>query len=229
MLLDIFVLVVAAISTVVGILRGFVREIMTVLGVGGGIAIAWLAAPGLGPIVAGWLGKPDPATLEPEQEMPKFLDVVPFDLAGTVGAWALIMVGVLIITSLISHLLAEAVKATGLGPVDGGMGAIFGAARGLVIVLVLYLPVAVLADAKLKEEWLAGGASYGVLEAASGKVLPLLPGLGEDAEGEPDPGSESEPEGGQDAPAASEESPAPEAQGSGADMGQDDGAASRFP
>jgi membrane protein required for colicin V production len=221
MLLDIFVIVVAAISTVVGILRGFVREVMTIVGVGGGIAIAWLAAPALGPTVAGWLGKPDPATLEDGAEMPKFLDVVPFDLAGTVGAWALIIVGVLILTSLISHLLAEAVKATGLGPVDGGLGAIFGAARGLVIVLVLYLPVAVLADAKLKEEWLAGGASYGVLEAASGKVLPLLPGLEEEAEEGAEPG----PEGADaDAPgAAPEEAPAPEAQEGGqAGTGQGD-------
>jgi membrane protein required for colicin V production len=221
MLLDVFVIVVAAISTVVGILRGFVREVMTIVGVGGGIAIAWLAAPALGPTVAGWLGKPDPATLEDGAEMPKFLDVVPFDLAGTVGAWALIIAGVLILTSLISHLLAEAVKATGLGPVDGGLGAIFGAARGLVIVLVLYLPVAVLADAKLKEEWLAGGASYGVLEAASGKVLPLLPGLEEEAEEGAEPG----PEGADaDAPgAAPEEAPAPEAQEGGqAGTGQGD-------
>lgn len=185
MLLDIFVLVVVVVSSLVGLLRGLVREVMTLLGLGGGIAAAWIAAPYLAPTVAGWLGKPDEV---PEGEaMPKLFDVIPYDLAGTILAWVVIILAVLALVSLLSHLLAEATKSAGLGVADNTAGALFGVARGAVIVAVLYLPVAVLADAKLKEQWLASGVSYQVLEDTSAKILPLLPGL------ERDPGEDAAP------------------------------------
>lgn len=190
MFLDIFVLVVVVISALIGMLRGFVREVMTLVGVAAGLGLSWIAAPIISPVVAKWLGAPD--SVPEGQPIPKLLDVVPYDLAATAISWCAIIILTIIIVSIISHILAEAAKSSGLGMADSSIGAIFGIARGLVIVAVLYLPVAVLADTKLKEKWLAGGLTYSVLESVSEKVTPLLPGLnsGEDGDEEEKPKTE---------------------------------------
>lgn len=178
MLLDVFVAIVILISALIGMLRGFVREVMTLLGVACGFALSWIIAPLISPTIAKWLGAPDPSTEDAINS--KFLDIIPYDLAATAIAWCAIIIITIILVSIISHILAEATKASGLGMADGAIGAIFGIARGLVIVVVLYLPVAVLVDAKLKEQWLVGGVTYDILEASSAKILPLLPGLEEE-------------------------------------------------
>lgn len=181
MLLDAFVLCVLAVSLLIGMLRGLVREVMTVLALGGGIAAAWAFAPSIAPYIALWLGAPT-EPLPPDTPEPQFLGILPFDTAGTVIAWGSILLGVILTLSLISHFLAEAAKAAGLGGVDAALGALFGVARGLAVVLVLYLPVHMLAGKNLREAWLSGGSSYEVLESASIKILPFLPSTQETQE-----------------------------------------------
>jgi membrane protein required for colicin V production len=207
MLLDASILFVLAVSLLVGILRGLVREIMTLLGLAGGIAAAWIGAPLATPQVALWLGKP--TEVPPGEEIPRFMNILPFDAAALVLTWIALILGVVLAVSLLSHVVAKAVDAAGLGVVDRTLGALFGVARGLAIVIVIYLPIHALAGPEQRKAWLAGGYSYAPLEDTAAQILPLIPGLEA-------PGTEEEGE---------DEGEAEQASGAAGESGEEDGSA----
>lgn len=120
--------VVALILLVSGMLaysRGVTREIMAI---GGWIAAAFIAfyfAPMLSPLL---------------EEIPVVGDMLRGSctmsaLAGFVAAFA----GALIVLSIFTPMLSTAVQNTALGPVDKGLGFVFGIARGVLLVAVMYL------------------------------------------------------------------------------------------
>jgi len=142
MIIDIAVAIIVLISAFISFLRGFIREVLTIAGIIGGLAAAYFFGPMLTPIFKNWFGVP--ATLESAdsetQEIPKLFDLVPMDLVATISAYAAIFVIFVIIISIISHLTAGAVKALGLGPVDRTFGVIFGITRAIILLGLLYLP-----------------------------------------------------------------------------------------
>ena len=56
MIVDILVLAVLLISALIAFLRGFIREVLTITGVVGGLAAAYFGGPLLAPLMRGWLG-----------------------------------------------------------------------------------------------------------------------------------------------------------------------------
>ncbi len=63
-------------------------------------------------------------------------------MGATLGAllgFLLVFVGVLAIGWIVGLILSSAVRASGLGPADRALGAIFGIARGVIIVLVVVI------------------------------------------------------------------------------------------
>ena len=114
---DFGVLIVLGVSLVISLFHGLIREMISLGGWVGGFILATL----FGGRVAGLL---------------------PQSLSSTLSAlvgFLLIFVGVLAISWIISLILSSAVRASGLGPADRALGAIFGLARGLIIVLVIVL------------------------------------------------------------------------------------------
>jgi membrane protein required for colicin V production len=79
----------------------------------------------------------------------------------------------LIVTSLAGLLLSKIVKAVGLGGVDRLLGALFGVARGLLIVLAAAV-LAGLTSAPRQPFW-KDSASAPLLARAVGALKPLLP------------------------------------------------------
>ena len=150
--LDYAVVGVFAVSLVVGAWRGLVREGLSILG----WIIAFLAAS----LLAGPLG-------------PAMPQAIPSPELRVAAAYVAVFVVALIATALLGLLLSKIVKAAGLGGVDRMLGMLFGAARGLLIVLVAAL-LAGLSSAPRQPFW-RDSASGPLLAHAARALKPLLP------------------------------------------------------
>lgn len=118
MLLTVFdyaVLFVLLASGLVGVLRGLVREVLSLIG---WILAFWVAYTYSG-TAAGW--------------MPDNLPGGAF--VRTLAGFVLLFVITVIGTALASALLAQLLTSTGLKPADRGLGFVFGLLRGVVLVL----------------------------------------------------------------------------------------------
>lgn len=149
MIVDIVVGAVVLISALISFLRGFIREILTIIGVVGGIAAAYFLGPKFIPMVEKWYGIAD---LKPEDKMPEF-GPIPMDIITSVTAYGLIFLVVVAVLSIASHFLAAGAKAVGLGPVDRTLGVIFGIARAVILLALLYWPASVIMDDEAKESF----------------------------------------------------------------------------
>lgn len=170
LILDIVVLVIILISSVVAFLRGFVREVLTILGLGGAAMMALAAGPKLAPGIERWLtdGIADVAD-------EKLWGFVPYPIAASVFAYAGLFVMTLIVLSIISHFIAKSVHAVGLGPVDRSLGVVFGILRGLVLIGLLYMPFHILMDDKDKEEWFSKSHTFTYVEYTAEVLTSMMP------------------------------------------------------
>ncbi len=115
---DYFVLAVMAVSLLVGVTRGVVSEILALL--------AWVAAF----IAARMWAVPAGNLLLAELSDPLWRQ-----LAGFVA----VFVAVLILFALVRWVMGLLLKAAGLRPLDRVLGALFGVARGVLVLLALVL------------------------------------------------------------------------------------------
>lgn len=150
--LDYAVLGVFTVSLVLGAWRGLVREVISILG----WVIAFLAAN----LLAGPLG-------------PAMPQVIPTPELRVAAAFVAVFIGSLVVTSLAGLLLSKVIKAVGLGGVDRLLGAAFGAARGLLILLAGAV-LAGLTSAPGQAFW-RDSVSGPLLAQAALAIKPLLP------------------------------------------------------
>ncbi len=113
---DFVVLAVLAASAVLGLVRGLLRELLSLIA----YAAAFAAAIWWGPVVYEWLTR--------------WIDAALLRMA---VAYAAVFLTVLLGIGLVNMAVGALVRSTGLSPADHGLGALFGLARGLLIVLVL--------------------------------------------------------------------------------------------
>jgi membrane protein required for colicin V production len=169
MIFDIAVLAVLLISAVIAFLRGFIREVLTILGVGGGLAASYFGGPVLAPHIRGMLGVEDGVVPE------RLFGVLPYDILADILAYGLIFIIVVIVLSIISHVLAETVKTMGMGAIDRSLGVVFGLARGLLLVGLAYLPVHLYIETDARESWFAGSKTHFYVEKTADIMASLLP------------------------------------------------------
>ncbi len=116
--IDYAVLGILIVSVLLGLMRGFVRETLSVA--------AWFAAfwsaNHFSPLLA--------------EMLPQAISGAPLRI---LVAFVAIFLGLLIVLALLTRLLSGIVKKAGLGWMDGMLGLLFGFARGALIVLVLVL------------------------------------------------------------------------------------------
>lgn len=150
--LDWTLLAVLAISVVIGLVRGFVFEMMSLAG----WVVAWL--------VAQW-GAP---VLSPH---------IPVGSAGSAlniaTSFALCFIAAMVVWSLISKLVRLLVQATPLSLPDRALGAGFGLVRGAVLLLAVATLVA-LTPAARAPEWRASHGAAWLMIALQG-LKPILP------------------------------------------------------
>ncbi len=172
MVVDVIAGIILLASIIISILRGFVREVLTIFGILGGSLAAYIGGPLLSPTMRGWLGITDDGA-----EKVKFFDVIPYPMLADWISYATIFIIFVIILSIISHFLASSVKNIGLGAVDRTLGMVFGLVRGVLFLGLLYLPVYYLVDSGQSEEWgwLNNSKSRVYLEATSGWIVGFIP------------------------------------------------------
>lgn len=121
-LVDAAVLAVILLSAVLAYSRGLVREMLSILG--------WIIAA-----VAGFAFAPAIAPLM--NEVPVLNKIIGTNCElGVLAGFAAVFAGALIIVSLFTPLLSGAVQNSALGPVDAGLGLLFGVARGVLLVII---------------------------------------------------------------------------------------------
>ncbi len=170
MIIDVLVLIILVFSALIAFLRGFIREVLTIAGVLGGMVAAYYFAPHLQPHMRGWLGVDE--TVEPPQQL---FGIVPYAMVSDALSYGAIFITVVIVLSIISHMLAETIKSIGLGAIDRTLGVFFGLARGVILLVLLYMPVHLFVDDETKAQWFTGSQSYFYLDGAAERATAFLP------------------------------------------------------
>jgi membrane protein required for colicin V production len=149
---DYVVLGIVGASILLSLMRGFVREAL-------GLA-SWVVAFFMARSYAVPLAKMLP-------------NAIPNDNLRMLAGFALVFLASLLVTSLLTIFLSELVKKLGLSVMDRGLGAIFGIARGVLIVGLLVM-LGGLTSLPQRAEWRDAMLSA-PLEAMVLKVSPWLP------------------------------------------------------
>jgi len=150
---DLIILILLALFTGIGALRGMLRETLSLA--------VWTLA-----IVCGWL----------------FADAVStwFDMLEDVNlrhvlAFALIVPVMLVVLSIMAFVLRRLLPRPVPGLTDRGIGALMGAIRGAVVVIVMVL-LAGLTSLPKKADW-SDSYFVGIFQPAASKILEWLPTL----------------------------------------------------
>ncbi len=117
-LVDIAILVIVTASLLMGLFRGFIREILSLF--------SWLVSIWIAYQYAGW----GAVYLEP------YLDQA---ILRFVAAFAILFIACLVLLSIGSYLVYRLLAITGITGIDRSLGTLFGFARGIVIIALLIL------------------------------------------------------------------------------------------
>jgi membrane protein required for colicin V production len=154
MYIDLIVIIVILLSAGLAFFRGFIREALTILGVVGGLLAAYQFGDDVTPLFNSWLGvSNDPNSLEAQRQ---FAGVIGYDQLAKVLAYACVFILVVVILSIVSYFLSRGAEKIGLGMIDRTFGVIFGIARGILILGLIYLPFQMFLAEEEKEEWFSG-------------------------------------------------------------------------
>jgi membrane protein required for colicin V production len=151
-LFDYVVLFVVASSILIGLFRGLIKELISLVG--------WIVALVVANAYAGSLADLLPAA-------------IPGQALRLIVAFIALFIAVRLLIMLAAMLLDSLIEATGLTLADRGLGAVFGLARGVVLVIAGVL-VCGMTEIPRQEFWKNAMLSPMAVSAASA-ILPLLP------------------------------------------------------
>lgn len=115
---DWLIIGIIAVSSLVGLLRGLVKEALSLVNLAAAFLVAMSFKSQLATMLGGWLSTPSLREL---------------------AAFAILFLVTLIAGSLLNYLLGQLVRATGLSGTDRLLGVLFGALRGVAIVLAMVI------------------------------------------------------------------------------------------
>jgi membrane protein required for colicin V production len=153
-LLDVILLVVMLISALLAMVRGFMREVLSIASWAAAALVTILAFPRALPVVQGYLSN----------------DIVA--KAVTIGG---IFLGTLLVVAVITIKISDMVLDSRIGALDRTLGFLFGLGRGLIIVVVAYLFFDWLVPDRSKPEWVMKAKSKIVLSSTGDWLKAQLP------------------------------------------------------
>lgn len=153
-ILDGIVLGVALFSAVLAMVRGFSREVLSVASWAGSAYAAYKFYPFL---------------------LPYAKQYTTSDTVAMAGAAAVVFIVSLIIISFITMRIADFIIDSSIGALDRTLGFIFGAARGLLIVVVAMLFFNWLVEPEQRPVWVNEAKSKPLLDSLGAKLIAVLP------------------------------------------------------
>ncbi|TDI59317.1 MAG: CvpA family protein [Alphaproteobacteria bacterium] len=154
--LDIVILVVAGLSAIVGLIRGFVREVLSLA--------AWIGA--------GWLA----LTFYPDSRV-WTLGYIENEMWASIVAGGGSFLFSLVVLTIIARLISKMVQSSALvGPLDRTLGMLFGILRGAVLVILGYTFTMMLVDEDSKKpQWAADSRLLPQVEEGAVLLLDIVP------------------------------------------------------
>ena len=153
-LLDIILLLVMLVSGLLAMIRGFMREILSIGSWGVAALVTLYSYPRVLPLAKQYFASDS--------------------VAAAVSAGG-IFLGTLLIVSIITARLSDMVLDSCVGALDRTLGFLFGLARGLVIVVVAFLFFAWLVPDRSQPEWVRSAKSKLVLQNTGQWLMSMLP------------------------------------------------------
>ncbi len=161
--LDIIILAVCLLSGLFALLRGFTREVFTI--------ITWIGAVFVGFYFLPYLG-------------PTFRNYITIGAVADVFAFA---IPFFIVFFALTHLcgrLSKLLGTTEIGPIDGTAGFFFGLVRGFIVVTIAYFSVDVFTQPEKTPDWMIKAKFRPMIEDTTDFYYSLVPNLKADKEEE---------------------------------------------
>src|SRR5476651_2596773 len=153
-LLDIILLVVMLISGLLAMIRGFMREILSI-GAWGVAALVTLYSY--------------------SRVLPIAKQYIPSDMGAAGVSIGAVFLITLLVVSIITVRISDMILDSRVGALDRTLGFLFGLGRGLVIVVVAFLFFAWLVPDRSQPEWVRGAKSKVVLQSTGQWLMSMLP------------------------------------------------------
>ena len=151
---DLALIAIVLVSALLSMVRGFTREVLAIASWGAAFAAAYFFYPQVLPYAKEYIHKDGLA------------------LAASVAA---IFFGVLVIVSIVTVRLSDAILDSKVGPLDRTMGFVFGAVRGFALGVIAFLLFNYLVPQKMQPVWVANARTRPVLQAAGDELIAVLP------------------------------------------------------
>ncbi len=153
-ILDLVLLAVMLISGLLAMVRGFMREILSIAAWGTAALVTLYAFSKLLPTAKTYFNN---------------------DTVASVVVVGGVFVGTLIVVSIITVRISDMILDSRIGALDRTLGFLFGLGRGLLIVVVAFLFFSWLVPDKQRPDWVTGAKSRVVLDGTGQWLMSLLP------------------------------------------------------
>jgi membrane protein required for colicin V production len=153
-ILDLVLLAVMLISGLLAMVRGFMREILSIAAWGAAALVTLYSYQKLLPTAKTYFNN---------------------DTIASVAVIAGVFIGTLIVVSIITVRISDMVLDSRVGALDRTLGFLFGLGRGLVIVVVAFLFFAWLVPERSQPTWVSSAKSKVVLQSTGQWLMSMLP------------------------------------------------------
>ena len=151
---DIAVIAVLAVSGVLAFARGFVHEVLSIVGWIGAIFATMYATPLLKPLM---------------------MQVIDDEFFAALALGAIIFIATLVILSMLTKAISRKVKDSALGALDRALGLLFGLLRGAIIICLAYIALEWVIPADEQGPWVREAKAIQMVEIGSGMIKALAP------------------------------------------------------
>jgi len=152
--LDLAVLAIVLISAFLSMLRGFSREVLAIASWAAAAAAAYYFYPVVVPYLTPYIHK---------------------DIVAEALAAAIVFFATLIVVSLVTVRLSDAILDSKIGALDRTLGFVFGIARGFLLAVVGFAIFNWLVSEKQQPEWVKSAKTRPALTETADKIVALLP------------------------------------------------------
>ncbi|HLH10767.1 MAG TPA: CvpA family protein [Methylovirgula sp.] len=152
--LDLGVIVIVLISAVLAMVRGFTREVLAIASWGAAAIAAVYFHPYVMPYIKPYISK---------------------EAVALAASAALVFFVTLILVSLITVKISDAILDSKVGPLDRSLGFVFGAVRGVLLCVIAFVFFNWLVPEKAQPDWVKDARMKPVLQSTGDELIAMLP------------------------------------------------------